>query len=57
MSGAECVAWWYASGLACALVWPIWYRKGMKGNWGPFFKMLPVFGVFGPLALVASFPV
>ncbi len=57
MSWLEIFAWWFASGLLCSLFWPLRYRKGMKGHWPSFFKMWPVFGLFGPLAFVAAFPV
>ena len=38
------------------MLWPLRYRKGMKGHWPSFFKMWPVFGLFGPLAFVAAIP-
>lgn len=50
------VGWWYLSGLLCAVVWPLWYRRGMRGHWGSFFKGWPVYALFGPLALIAAFP-
>lgn len=57
MSWLEIFALWFASGLLLSLVWPLKYHKGMKGSWGEFFKMWPVFGLFGPFAIVAAFPV
>lgn len=49
--------WWFVSGLLCSLFWPLRYRKNMKGSWMSFFKMWPVFGLFGPFAFLAAFPV
>lgn len=57
MSWLEIFAWWFASGLLCSLFMPLRYRKSMKGHWPSFFKTWPVFGLFGPLAFVAAFPV
>lgn len=56
MSGFETFGLWFLSGLVCSIVWPLAYRKNMKGHWQGFLKMWPVFGLMGPLALVAAFP-
>lgn len=56
MSWPEICGWWFVSGLLCSLFWPLRYRKGMKGHWPSFFKMWPVFGLFGPLVFVAAIP-
>ena len=56
MSWLEIFGVWFVSGLLCSLFWPLRYRKGMKGHWPSFFKMWPVFGLFGPLAFVAAIP-
>ncbi len=48
--------WWYLAGALCSLVWPLVYRKGMRGHWPSFFKQWPVLSIFGPLALIAAFP-
>ena len=50
------IALWYASGLLLSLVWPLRYRKGMKGEWRSFFTVWPIHGLFGPLALLTTFP-
>lgn len=57
LSSLEIFGLWFVGGLLCSLVWPLVFRRCMKNHWLEFFKMWPVFGLFGPIALVASFPV
>jgi hypothetical protein len=50
---------WYVVGLACSLFWPLYYWKGMLHNgnsWPSFFKGWPFVALFGPLAIIAGFP-
>ncbi len=48
---------WCATGALCALYWPLRFRAGMNGQWGSFFKGLPLLSLTGPLALVLGYPV
>lgn len=57
MTWLEIFGWWYLSGLLCSLFWPLYYRKGMRGSWLSFFRQWPVYGLFGPFAILAAFPV
>ncbi len=48
---------WCAAGVLCALYWPLRFRSGMSGQWGSFFKGLPLLALTGPLALALGYPV
>lgn len=51
-------ALWYLSGFVCALVWPLVYFRNMeREDWVEFAKVWPIVSIFGPLALIAAFPV
>lgn len=52
------VIWWYTIGLILSFVWPVHYRKYMKRrDWWSVVKAAPFLALFGPLAIILSFPI
>lgn len=52
-----CAESWLAVGLACSLVWPLRYRRGMQGHWLKSIFGIIVLSLTGPFALLFGFPV
>ena len=52
------IIWWYLTGLAMGLVWPVHYRKLIKRHeWRGILLRWPFYALLGPLALAATFPI
>lgn len=47
---------WLVMGTVCALFWPIWYRKEMKGHWRGAFPCIALISLTGPFAIVLGIP-
>lgn len=56
-SWATTAAIWMGTGLACALYWPLRYRKGMTGHWASAAFPIALLSVSGPFAIIFGIPI
>lgn len=48
---------WWASGVLCALVWPLCFFKALTGRWGLVWPRVALLSLSGPWALLIGVPV